>query len=156
MNTRMAKRRTTPMPTIVHTMLVRVGSTVCCGKVGSASAGAVTSGSGGTEASGEGCSGMPASGRSALMVVPPRPVRDDRYRLNQPTPPVRLQALTQGARTLAGRHSVGSRRWQDTYGFGHAVPPCVATSRLRLPPGQHGVGLHPATLASQHTPTATI
>jgi hypothetical protein len=72
------------MPTIVHTMLVRVGSMVCCGKVGSASAGATTSGSGGTEASGEGCSGTPASGRSALMVVPPRPVRDDRYQLTSP------------------------------------------------------------------------
>jgi hypothetical protein len=91
-------------------MLVRVGSTVCWGKVGSASAGAVTSGSGGTEPSGDGCAGTPASGRSALMVVPPRPVRDDRYRLNQPTPPIRLQALTQGARTLAGRQSVGSER----------------------------------------------
>jgi hypothetical protein len=48
-------------------MLVRVGSTVCCGKAGSASAGATTSGSGGTEASTEGCAGTPASGRSALM-----------------------------------------------------------------------------------------
>src|SRR4030095_13492343 len=74
MNTRMAKRRTTPMLTIVHTMLVRVGSTVCCGKVGSADDGATTSGSGGTEASGEGCSGPPASGRSALMAVPLAPV----------------------------------------------------------------------------------
>ena len=39
------------MPTIVHTMLVRVDSTVCCGKVGSADDGAVTSGWGGAEAS---------------------------------------------------------------------------------------------------------
>jgi hypothetical protein len=62
------------MPTIVHTMLVRVGSTVCCGKVGSADDGATTSGSGGTEASGEGCAGPPASGRSALMAVPLAPV----------------------------------------------------------------------------------
>jgi hypothetical protein len=69
MNTRMAKRRITPMPTIVHTMLVRVGSTVCWGRVGSADDGAATSGSGGTEASGEGCAGMLASGGSALMVV---------------------------------------------------------------------------------------
>src|SRR4029453_8966327 len=74
MNTRMAKERTTPMPTSVHTMLVRVGSTVCCGKVGSADDGAVTSGWGGTEASGEGCAGPPASGRSALMAVPLAPV----------------------------------------------------------------------------------
>src|SRR5215212_12009644 len=70
MNTRMAKERTTPMPTIVHTMLVRVGSTMCCGKVGSADDGATTSGSGGTAASGEGCSGPPAAGLSTLMVVP--------------------------------------------------------------------------------------
>src|SRR4029453_1238000 len=69
MNTRMAKRRTTPMPTIVHTMLVRVGSTVCWGKVGSAADGATPSDSGGTAASGEGCAGPPASGRSALMAV---------------------------------------------------------------------------------------
>jgi hypothetical protein len=74
MNTRMAKRRSTPMPTIVHTMLVRVGSTVCCGKVGSADDGAATSGSGGTAASGEGCSGTPASGLSTLMAVPLAPV----------------------------------------------------------------------------------
>src|SRR5512132_1910631 len=74
MNTRMAKRRTTPMPTIVHTMLVLVGSTVCWGKVGSADDGAATSGSGGTEPSGEGCAGPPASGRSALMAVPLAPV----------------------------------------------------------------------------------
>jgi len=60
------------MPTIVHTMLVRVGSTVCWGKVGSADdGGATTSDSaGGTEASGEGWSGTPASGRSVLMAVP--------------------------------------------------------------------------------------
>jgi hypothetical protein len=62
------------MPTIVHTMLVRVGSTVCWGKVGSADDDAATSGSGGTEASGEGCAGPPASGRSALMAVPLAPV----------------------------------------------------------------------------------
>ena len=62
------------MPTIVHTMLVRVGSTVCWGKVGSADDDATTSGSGGTEASGEGCAGPPASGRSALMAVPLAPV----------------------------------------------------------------------------------
>jgi hypothetical protein len=36
------------MPTIVHTMLVRVGSTVCWGKVGSADDGATTSGWGGS------------------------------------------------------------------------------------------------------------
>jgi hypothetical protein len=53
-------------------MLVRVGSTVCWGKVGSPDAG--TSDSGGTEASGEGCAGPPASGRSALMAVPLAPV----------------------------------------------------------------------------------
>jgi hypothetical protein len=58
------------MPTIVHTMLVRVGSTVCWGKVGSADDGATTSGSAGTAASGEGCSGPPASGLSTLMAVP--------------------------------------------------------------------------------------
>src|SRR5512132_4088198 len=74
MNTRMAKERTTPMPTIVHTMLVRVGSTVCCGKVGSADDGATTSGWGGTAASGGGWAGPPASGRSALMAVPLAPV----------------------------------------------------------------------------------
>src|SRR4029450_11362618 len=74
MNTRMAKERTTPMPTIVHTMLVRVGSTGGWGKGGSADDGATTSDSGGTEASGEGCSGTPASGRSALMAVPLAPV----------------------------------------------------------------------------------
>jgi hypothetical protein len=62
------------MPTIVHTMLVRVGSTVCWGKVGSTDDGAATSGSGGTAASGEGCAGPPASGRSALMAVPLVPV----------------------------------------------------------------------------------
>ena len=64
------------MPTIVHTMLVRVGSTVCWGKVGSADdGGATTSDSaGGTEASGEGCAGPPASGRSALKAVPLAPV----------------------------------------------------------------------------------
>jgi hypothetical protein len=62
------------MPTIVHTMLVRVGSTVCWGKVGSADDGAATSDSGGTEAFGEGCAGTPASGRSALMAVPLAPV----------------------------------------------------------------------------------
>jgi hypothetical protein len=62
------------MPTIVHTMLVRVGSTVCWGKVGSADDDATTSGSGGTEASGEGCAGPPASGRSALMAVLLAPV----------------------------------------------------------------------------------
>jgi hypothetical protein len=61
------------MLTIVHTMLVRVGSTVCCGKVGSADDGATTSGSGGTAASGEGCSGAQASGRSALMAFPSLP-----------------------------------------------------------------------------------
>jgi hypothetical protein len=60
------------MLTIVHTMLVRVGSTVCWGKVGSAD-GAATSDSGGTAASGEGCAGPPASGRSALMAVPLAP-----------------------------------------------------------------------------------
>ena len=59
------------MPTIVHTMLVRVGSTVCCGRVGSAGDGAATSGSGGTEASGEGCSGASAWGLSTLVAVPP-------------------------------------------------------------------------------------
>jgi len=48
MNTRMAKERATPRPTIVHTMLVRVGSTVCWGKVGSADDGATTSGWGGS------------------------------------------------------------------------------------------------------------
>ena len=69
----MAKERATPMPTIVHTMLVRVGSTVCWGKVGSADDDA-TSGSGGTAASGEGGAGPPASGRSALMAVPLAPV----------------------------------------------------------------------------------
>src|SRR6266508_2516644 len=69
MNTRIATSRTTPMPTIVHTMLVRVGSMVCWGRVASASAGVVTSGWGATEPSAEGCSGTPASGRSALMVV---------------------------------------------------------------------------------------
>jgi hypothetical protein len=62
------------MPTIVHTMLVRVGSTVCWGKVGSADDGATTSDSGGTEASGEGSSGTPASGLSTLMTVPLAPV----------------------------------------------------------------------------------
>src|SRR5512132_3604981 len=96
-----------------------------------------------TTPSGEGCAGTPASGRSALIVVPPRPVRDDRYRLNQPTPPIRLQALTQGARTLAGRQSVGSGRWQDTYGFGHAVPPCVATRPAQIAaPGGAARPLH--------------
>src|SRR4029453_19209982 len=75
MNTRMAKARTTPMPTIVHTMLVRVGSTVCWGKVGSADDGAPTPRPGdGTAAAGEGCAGPPASGRSALMAVPHTPV----------------------------------------------------------------------------------
>src|SRR5512132_3415260 len=74
MNTRMAKRRTTPMLTIVHTMLVRVGSTVCCGKVGSADDGATTSGSGGNEPSAEGCVGPPASGLSTLMAVSVAPV----------------------------------------------------------------------------------
>src|SRR4029450_1597666 len=99
MNTRMAKERTTPMPTIVHTMLVRVGSTGGWGKGGSAVDGATTSGSGGTEPSGEGCSGTPASGRSALIVVPPRPVRDDRYRLNQPTPPTQATSPDSGRAT---------------------------------------------------------
>ncbi|HET7518821.1 MAG TPA: hypothetical protein VFN05_14255 [Actinomycetes bacterium] len=63
------------MTTIVHTMLVRVGSTVCWGKVGSADDGAVTSGWGGAAASGGGCAGPPASGRSALMAVPLAPFR---------------------------------------------------------------------------------
>jgi len=62
------------MPTIVHTMLVRVGSTVCWGNVGPAGDGATTSESGGDEASGEGCAGPPASGRSALTAVPLAPV----------------------------------------------------------------------------------
>ena len=62
------------MLTIVHTMLVRVGSTVCCGRVGWADDGATASGSGGTAASGEGCSGPPASGLSTLMAVPLAPV----------------------------------------------------------------------------------
>src|SRR5437762_2478166 len=78
MNTRMAKDSITPMPTIVHTMLVRVGSTVCWGKVGSADDAAATSGSGGTEASGGGCSGTLASGLSPLMRSP-REHLDDRY-----------------------------------------------------------------------------
>jgi hypothetical protein len=119
------------MPTIVHTMLVRVGSMVCCGRVAAASAGVVTSGWGAIELS--------AKAALALRLrAAPRswwsfsPVRDDRYRLNQPPLPIRLHALTQGARTLAGRHSVGSGRWQDTYGFGHVVPLCVATRPARI------------------------
>jgi hypothetical protein len=39
------------MPTIVHTMLVRVGSMVCSARVASASAGTASSGSGGSELS---------------------------------------------------------------------------------------------------------
>src|SRR4030095_11576118 len=74
MNTRMAKRRITPMPTIVHTMLVRVGSTVCWGKGGWAGDGEAHPGSAGAAGSGEGCAGPPASGRSALMAVPLAPV----------------------------------------------------------------------------------
>jgi hypothetical protein len=54
--------------TIVHTMLVRVGSIVCSARVGSASAGAATSASAGTESSAGADSGPPAAGRSALMV----------------------------------------------------------------------------------------
>ena len=56
------------MPTIVHTMLVRVGSMVCSARVASAPAGAATSGSAGTELSAGAGSGPPAAGRSALMV----------------------------------------------------------------------------------------
>jgi hypothetical protein len=61
-------------------MLVLVGSTVCCGKAGSAEDGAATSGSGGSEASGERCSGPPASGLSTLMRFP-SPRFDDRCRI---------------------------------------------------------------------------
>jgi hypothetical protein len=68
MKTRIATSRTTPMPTIVHTMLVRVGSIVCSVRVASASAGAAASGSGGSERSAGAGSGPPAAGRSALMV----------------------------------------------------------------------------------------
>jgi hypothetical protein len=55
------------MPTMVHTMLVRVGSMVCWGGVGSASAGAC--GWETTEFSAEARSGPSAAGRSALMVA---------------------------------------------------------------------------------------
>src|SRR5215218_11269115 len=135
MNTRMAKRRTTPMPTIVHTMLVRVGSTVCRGKVGSADDGAATSDSGGTEASGEGCAGTPASGRSALMVVPPRPVRDDRYRA-QPAHAANQATSLDSGRANSGRPSL--RRVGTLAGY---VPlrscrttPAWQRGRLSLPP----------------------
>jgi hypothetical protein len=57
------------MPTIVHTMLVRVGSMVCCGRVGSPSAGAAASGSSNLELSAGSRSGPGAAGPSALMVA---------------------------------------------------------------------------------------
>jgi hypothetical protein len=55
------------MPTIVYTMLVRVASMACWGRVASVSAGAATSGSGGSELSAGAGSGLWASGPSGLI-----------------------------------------------------------------------------------------
>jgi hypothetical protein len=103
----MAKRRTTPMPTIVHTMLVRVGSTVCCGKVGSAGAGSFTSGSGGTEPSARACSGTPASGLSTLMAVPSPP-----FRRSFSNPRGTLSQGAAGSSTMAGPRNAKQARNQ--------------------------------------------
>jgi hypothetical protein len=58
------------MPTIVHTMLVRVASMVCWEMVGSASAGAAVSGSVRLGLSAGAWSGSRAAGPFALMVAP--------------------------------------------------------------------------------------